>query len=73
VFTGHSTGQPLIRYLLITDYYIYLLAGIGFSNEEQKIEENEKMEDAEELAAEAFERNLMRMNNGPPKKFRILV
>jgi hypothetical protein len=80
VFNGHATGQPLIRYLLLTDQFIYLLAGIGAPIDEENVEKplefgaSPASAIVEELAAEAFERNLLRMNNGgPPNKFKILV
>lgn len=35
VYTGHSTGQPYLRYLLITDLFIYLLSSSNLPNSEK--------------------------------------
>lgn len=35
VYTDHSTGQPLLRYLLITDLYIYLLSSTSSPTSEK--------------------------------------
>lgn len=78
VFSGHATGQPLVRYLLLTDQFIYLLAGVGppavqAEDPPPDLGTSPASAVVEEMAAEAFERNLMRLANGPPQKFRILV
>lgn len=88
VFVGHATGQPNLRYLLLTDQFIYLMACSGNQKYDDNINKNvvdDEKSDVpprnvfsqnsiiEEVAVEAFERNLLRINNGPPKKFTILV
>lgn len=35
VYTGHSTGQPCLRYFLITDLFIYLLSSTSLPNSEK--------------------------------------
>ena len=78
LFTGHAAGQPLVRYLMLTDQFIYLLASEDPADKENLDKDQPPDFGASptsatgaELAVEAFERNSYQ--SGPPRMYRTLV